>query len=173
MRSGEKGVTLVELIIALGLVSIVFYFIWNFMIGAIKDSGDLGNKMAVQDTVNQLMNNLQRDVQEASLPISSSDDLEGIAKIIAPDGDDEKKSIILKKPENVTVTYEYDPVNAVVTYTKEDDGEEVDTRQYENITEFIINFSDKKNGLKATVSGRIDETSNHSLTNEFFTRNTM
>ena len=66
----NKGVTLVELIIAMALIFIVLPFAWNYINSSIQDNATINNKVAVQSSVNSLMNQLQKDVQEARYPIN-------------------------------------------------------------------------------------------------------
>jgi len=185
MRSNEKGITMVEVILVMALLFVILPILWDYMNSALVDSANINNKVVVQTSVNQLMNNMQRHVQEASMPITySATDLHGEAASVAEDKIGSDGSIILRKPGNVFVTYSYDKERAVVTYVKEDD-ENPDQAEYSNIVKFdvvrlgsdMISESGetvkKVNGLRITITGRIDEKSNYTLTNEYYTRNTI
>ncbi|MBP3285235.1 MAG: hypothetical protein J6M02_07040 [Clostridia bacterium] len=180
MRSDEKGITMVELIIVMAMFFVVLPLIWNYINGAIEDSANVSNKMVVQTTVNQLMNNMQQNVQEASMPVTySSADLEGKEN-------ESGGSIEIRKPGGITATYTYDPDTATVKYEMEDAEDNLlDSAEYGNIAEFIVKRMSsnvdsesgedlmKVNGLKITITGRIDKKSNYSLSNEYYTRNTI
>ena len=108
MRSNERGITIVELIIATGLFFGVITLVWSFMDGALTDSANINNQMVVQTSVNQLMNNIQKHVQEASMPISDvPGDISCISEKLAGTGAGVEGEIMLKKPGGVSVTYSY------------------------------------------------------------------
>lgn len=181
MRSNEKGITMVEVIVVMALLFVILPILWDYMNSSLVDSANINNKIVVQTSVNQLMNNMQQHVQEASMPITyTSSDLHGNAETEV-DG-----SIVIRKPGGISVTYSYDSERAVVTYVKEDDeGEILDRAEFSNIVKFDVVrkwtevISDggietpKINGLSITITGRIDEKSNYTLTNEYYTRNTI
>ena len=178
MRFGEKGVTLVELIVVVSLFFVVLPLIWYYINSSIEDSANINNKIVVQTSVNQLMNNMQKHIQEASLPITTSgEDIDGEAAKIAEDGVGSGGSITLNKPNDITVTYKYDPDTASVTYTMRDEDGVVDTAEFNYIVKFVVkrmeNEQHKIGGLYITAVGRIDDKSNYTLTNEYYTRNTM
>ena len=167
-RSAENGITLVELIIAVGLFFVIIPLIWNYINGAVEDSSDINNKIIVQTSVNQLMNSLQKNVQEATLPITTDD---------ANNIEHGNGTLVLRKPGNVVVTYSFDEENAVVSYKMVNDDGEIDSTEYRNIVGFTVEFQENdkmiKNGIKVSVVGGIDSKSNYSLTNEYYTRNTF
>lgn len=189
MRSGEKGVTMVELIVVVALIFVILPIIWDYINGSILDSANINNKVAVQTTVNKLMNNIEQQVQEASNPVTETvTALHGVAKSVDDDASGAGGSITIKKPNGVLVSYTYDPEREVVTYNKsvkDGSGETADSAEFDYIVKFDVvplgsNVTSdsgdvimKVNGLKVTIVGRIDNKSNYTLTNEYFTRNTI
>lgn len=186
MRSSEKGVTLVELIVAVSLVSVILFLIWNYVNGAFLDSVDVGNKMIVEASVNQLMNNIQKHVQEASLPITTdSTDFVGESALIAENKIGVPGTLLIRKPGGIIVTYEFNNSEGIVRYEMKKGEEIIDSGKYEHISKFGVEFRPAKgadeeenkkivtNGVKVNVVGRIDSKSNYSLTNEYYTRNTL
>lgn len=189
MRSGEKGVTLVELIVVVALIFVILPILWDYINSAILDSANVNNKVMVQTTVNKLMNNIEQQVQEASNPLTETTTaLHGVAESVDEAGDGVGGSITIKKPNDVSVTYTYDPEREVVTYNKnvkEGSSEVADSAEFDYIVKFDVvplgsNVTSESgevimrvNGLKITIVGRIDSKSNYTLTNEYFTRNTI
>ena len=183
MRTGEKGITMVEIIIATALFFVVIPLIWNNINSSIEDSANINNKMLVQTSVNALMNNIQKNVQEASMPITDSpENIECEADSIAEDGEGSGGSIKLLKPGGVVVTYTFDDEAETVKFTMKDkDDNLLDAGGYEHISKFSVEYKHsetepgvhKVNGLSVTVVGRIDKKSNYTMTNEYYTRNTI
>jgi len=182
MRSRERGITLVEIIIVVALMFVVLPFAWDYINGAVQDQANVTNKNIVQTSVTQLMNNMQQQVQEASFPIMEKEDvggLRGSAKTEESEG--AGGSITLNKPDGVTAKYTYDEETATVSYELKDKVQLIDSAEYGNISEFtVIPVLTEKddgtkpiNGLNITIVGRIDDKSSYSLTNEYYTRNTI
>jgi len=179
MRSDEKGFTMVEVIVAVALFAIVMPLIWNYLNGAFVDSANINNKVAVQTTVNSLMNNIQKHVQEASNPITDTpSDVSCKADTKGESG--VGGSIKILKPGNIIVTYTYNNEAAAVEYNMSRSGEQIDSGKFDNISEFVVEFKtvnvegeEIPKGIKVTVVGKIDDKSKYSLTNEYYTRNTI
>jgi len=182
MRSDERGITLIELILAVTILFSIITLSWSFVNSSVEDSADINNKIIVQTSVNQLMNNIQKNVHEASLPITDEDeDVEFIAESLAGEGEGKGGSITLNKPKGIRVTYTYKEDKEVVEYEMLDfDGEVIDSAEYGNISNFSVEYkpfpreeNNPVNGLQVTVVGRIDSKSNYSVTNVYYTRNTI
>ncbi len=187
----NKGVTLVELIIAMALIFIVLPFAWNYINSSIQDNAVINNKVAVQSSVNSLMNQLQKDVQEARCPINpNSEDYADVKTdgflICKPNAYDEEGNIIYQ-----SVIYKFDEENRKVTIVNGIklnspeigeaeygiDDSNATYNEFDFIKTFIlekeINSSGVNNGIKIDIRGEIDSKSGYSLNNVYYTRNTI
>ena len=187
----NKGVTLVELIIAMALIFIVLPFAWNYINSSIQDNATINNKVAVQSSVNSLMNQLQKDIQEARYPINPNledyiDVKDDGFLICKPNAYDEEGNTVYQ-----SVIYKFDEENRKVTIVngirlvppamgKTEygiDDSNANYNEFNFIKKFIlekeINSSGVNNGVKVEIRGEIDNKSGYSLNNVYYTRNTI
>ena len=187
----NKGVTLVELIIAMALIFIVLPFAWSYINSSIQDNATINNKVAVQSSVNSLMNQLQKDVQEARYPINpNSEDYIDVKAdgflIRKPNVYDEEGNTVYQ-----SVIYKFDEENRKVTIMNGIklvppgigeteygiDDSNATYNEFNFIKTFIlekeINSSGVNNGIKIDIRGEIDSKSGYSLNNVYYTRNTI
>ena len=187
----NKGVTLVELIIAMALIFIVLPFAWSYINSSIQDNATINNKVAVQSSVNSLMNQLQKDVQEARYPINpNSEDYIDVKAdgflICKPNVYDEEGNTVYQ-----SVIYKFDEENRKVTIMNGIklvppgigeteygiDDSNATYNEFNFIKTFIlekeINSSGVNNGVKVEIRGEIDNKSGYSLNNVYYTRNTI
>lgn len=188
---GNRGVTLVELIIVVALMFIVLPFAWNYINSSIEDSANINNKVAVQSSVNALMSQLQKDIQEARYPINPNKedyiDVEDDGFLICkPRTSDESGNIVEQ-----SVLYKFDEENRIVEVINgvklitpgsgeteyEIDISDATTGRYDYIKEFTLekveNSDGVNNGVKVEIRGEIDQKSGYSLSNVYYTRNTI
>lgn len=188
---GNRGVTLVELIVVVALMFIVLPFAWDYINSSIEDSANINNKVAVQSSVNTLMNQLQKDIQEARYPINPNvedyidAETEGFL-ICKPNAYDESGKIIYQN-----VLYKFDEENRSVEIingvklTPPESGEteygiddtDATMGRYDYIKTFslekVYNSNKVNNGVKVEIRGEIDQKSGYSLSNVYYTRNTI
>lgn len=187
----NKGVTLVELIIAMALIFIVLPFAWNYINSSIQDNATINNKVAVQTSVNSLMNQMQKDVQEARYPINPNTedyiDAESDGFLICkPNAYDDEGNTVYQ-----SVLYKFDEENSRVTVVSgiklvppgigETEYGIDDSNASYNRFDFIksfdlerqINSNGINNGVKIEIRGEIDSKSGYSLNNVYYTRNTL
>lgn len=192
---GNRGVTLVELIIVVALMFIVLPFAWNYINSSIEDSANINNKVAVQSSVNALMSQLQKDIQEARYPINPNTGeytkVEGKGFLICkPRTFDESGNVVEQN-----VLYKFDEENRIVEVINgvqlitpgsgetdyEIDISDATTGRYDYIKTFklekVYNSDDVNNrvnnGVKVEIRGEIDQKSGYSLSNVYYTRNTI
>lgn len=188
---GNRGVTLVELIVVVALMFIVLPFAWNYINSSIEDSANINNKVAVQSSVNTLMNQLQKDIQEARYPINPNvEDYIDVKTdgflICKPNAYDESGEIIYQN-----VLYKFDEENRRVEIINgvklippesgeteyEIDISDATTGIYDYIKTFnlekVNNSNNVNNGVKIEIRGEIDQKSGYSLSNVYYTRNTL
>jgi len=189
----NKGVTLVEIIIATALIFIVLPIIWNYIISSVEDTATLNDKMAVQGSVNALMTQLQRDIQEARCPINPNTSKyikihEGSFKflICKPNSNTNNDG----KPQNVV--YEWNKDKKIVTlyqgvtlippktgsntseteYDVDLDEEGIDIATYDYISDIELKKVGN-NGIDVYIRGEISEKAGYTLNNTYYTRNTV
>lgn len=170
-------------------------FAWDYMNSSIEDTATINNKVAVQTSVNALMTQLQRDIQEARCPINPNSE-----NYIGIDDDGnfglDKDGFLICKPNGTgdnlyqSVLYEFDKENkkVIVTsglriyqpagigtdeYDKAEDGPNVTKGEYNFIKEITLKRNDKKDGIEVYIRGEIDSKSGYTLTNTYYTRNTI
>lgn len=177
----NKGVTLVELIVVMALIFLVLPFAWDYINSSVQDNVTLNNKMAVQGSVNALMTQLQRDIQEARYPINplldSSDN--------SVYRDVNKEGFLICKPGDTSVIYTFDEDEKKV-YVKNNlklnrndfildsiDDTDAETLEYQYIDTFSLTLKEDGNGVEVYIRGKIDEKSGYTLTNTYYTRNTI
>lgn len=196
----NKGITLIEIIVALTLMMIVLPFAWDYINGSIKDTATINNKVAVQNSVNALMTQLQRDIQEARCPINPNEkiyvgnkDLDGeFGFYTGGKFGIGEYGVLICKPDGEgndygSVLYEFDEVNKKVTvssglkigrtggsgdYDKLENGENTIVGDYNFIKEITLTRVGE-NGVKVYIRGGIDSKSGYTLTNTYYTRNTI
>jgi len=179
MRIDEKGITMVEIIIAVSLFFVIMPIIWSNINSSIEDSANINNKILVQTSINALMNNIQKNVQEASMPITDLvRNIDCEADSVAEDGEGEDGSVRLLKPGGVVVTYTFDSETETVKFVMTDrHGDTIDAGGYEYVSKFAVDYKESEenevNGLSVTVVGKIDSKSSYTMTNEYYTRNTI
>lgn len=177
----NKGVTLIELIIVIGLIALIIPLYWYYINSSVEDDAVINDKILVQSSVNALMNQLQRDIQEARNPINPSSDY----TTVKDDG------FLIRKPESIegkfqSVLYKFDEDNnkVIVTYNLKltitgnnveiNDVESPD--KYTSEYNFIEDFSLTKegtDGVKVMIDGKISNKSHYNLSNTYYTRNTI
>jgi type II secretory pathway pseudopilin PulG len=187
----NRGITLIEIIVALALMMLIIPIAWNFMNSSVKDTATINNKVAVQSSVNALMTQLQRDIQEARCPINSNNEnyvgIDENGKIGI-----KEEGFIIRKPgadENPqSVSYEFDAENKKVVVTSglrlkvptfgstefvidEENSNKV-IAEYDFIKEFTLKRVGD-NGVEVYIRGEIDSKSGYTLTNTYYTRNTI
>lgn len=188
---GNRGFTLVELIVVVALMFIILPFAWNYINSSIEDSANINNKVAVQSSVNALMSQLQKDIQEARYPINPNKedyiDVEDDGFLICkPRTSDESGNIVEQ-----SVLYKFDEENRIVEVINgakliipgsgeteyEIDISDATTGRYDYIKEFSLekveNSDGVNNGVKVEIRGEIDQKSGYSLSNVYYTRNTI
>jgi prepilin-type N-terminal cleavage/methylation domain-containing protein len=74
LKKNNKGITLIEVIVVLGVIGLMAPIIMNYVIEAFKNNATLTEKVRIQTTVSALMNNLERNIKEADIPITQSAD---------------------------------------------------------------------------------------------------
>lgn len=190
----NKGITLIELIVALALMMLVLPFAWDYMNSGIQDSATINNKVAVQTSVNALMTQLQRDIQEARCPINPNSE-----SYIGIDDDGnfglDTDGFLICKPngtgENLyqSTLYEFDEENKKVIVTSGLKIYQINgfgSNEYgidysnSNVTtgdyNFIKDITLKRigdNGIDIYIRGELDSKSGYTLTNTYYTRNTI
>lgn len=177
----NKGITLVELVVVIGLIFLVLPFAWDYMISSVEDSATITNKVAVQNSVQALMNQLQKDIQEGRYPINPTDKYDEI---------DSENGFLICKPGDTSVIYKFDLTKKQVTLKdnlrleREDltikavnETPETNVGVYDYIKEITLEkVSDSdgvNNGIKVYIRGEADEKSGFTLTNTYYTRNTI
>lgn len=182
----NDGITMVELIIVMGLLAIILPFGWNYVNSGIEDNVTLNNKMMVQNSVNALMNQLQRDIQEARYPINPNvteyiDVTNDGFLICKPNGTDDTGNIVY---QSVLYKFDDDENKVIVEFglkldspgPGETDYDIIDDNatkgEYNYIEEFSLTKIDN-NGIKVYIRGQIDDKSGYTLTNTYYTRNTL
>ena len=160
----NKGFSLVELIIVMACLGFVILFFWNVLNSTSEDSYTIGHKIEVQNSVTSLMNQIEKDVQEAKI-FSISADAKGI--IVA-----DNFNHFYKFADTSDIEYEFDDENFFVTRTH---GEE--STVFNNITEFsMFPIENEKYGVEVKIvgnkEGKTYEKTRYSLSSTFYTRNT-
>ena len=194
----NKGVTLVELIIAMALIFLVLPFAWDYINSSLLDSATINNKNMVQSSVNALMTQIQRDIQEARCPINPNSEtyvdvkndgflickpmVDGSYQSVLYEFNEAEKKVVVKmgielvppgideteygiREENITVTEYVYIKNFNLTQVFDID---VDDEVYDDAKVNKVN-----NGVKVEIRGEIDEKSGYTLTNTYYTRNTI
>lgn len=182
----NKGITLVELIVVLALILIVIPFAWDYMNSSLEDSATINNKVAVQSSVNALMTQLQRDIQEASRPINSNDEDYIGSKELGADNEGRLETgtegFLIRKPDRdgkkQSVLYEFYEDGKKVVVTSGLDFEDPTDTSESTVAEynFIKDIKLKKvgeNGVDVYIRGELDSKSGYTLTNVYYTRNTI
>ncbi len=187
----NRGFTLVELIVVVALMFIILPFAWNYINSSIEDSANINNKMVVQSSVNSLMSQLQKDIQEARYPINPNTSKytkveENGFLICKPRTFDESGNFI-----DQNVLYKFDEENRIVEVMNgvqlitpgsgetdyEISTDNATTGRYEYIKAFklekVYNSDKVNNGVKIEIRGEIDQKSGYSLSNVYYTRNTI
>lgn len=175
MLKRNKGFTIVEVIMVISCLSLVTLFFWSILSSSSEDSYTLTEKVEVQTNVTALMNQIEKDVQEAEI-YSVSASSAGIM---------EEVDATTFKFKNIE--YSFDKENRVVTRTEElEDGSEM--LIYGDITELDMeNVTGNKYGVKVEIVGakviieNPDEPANYevvdktkySLNSTYYTRNTL
>lgn len=172
----NKGVTLIEVIVVVVLIFLVIPLFWNYINSSVEDNATINNKIAVQSTVNALMNRLQQDIQEARCPINPNTTEDEYMDI-------EDDGFLICKPENASVLYKLNKDTGVVTVYydlsllgKIENGkvknlELGNSETYNDINSITLTKIGEK-GLKVNIRGEIDSKSGYSLENTYYTRNT-
>lgn len=179
----NKGITMIEVIVVIALLFIILPFSWDYINSSLEDNSTLNNKMMVQNSVNSLMNQLQRDIQEARCPINPNvtnyiDVKEDGFLICKPNGLDEGNHIVY---QNVLYKFNESENKVVAEFGLELDGYRPDygiIRAGSTIGEYnyIKDISLDRvgdNGIKVYIRGEIDEKSGYTMTNTYYTRNTI
>lgn len=186
----NRGVTLVELIIVVAVMFIILPFAWNYINSSIEDSANINNKVAVQSSVNTLISQLQKDIQEARYPINPNGedyiDVKNDGFLICKPNAYDSGEIIYQN-----VLYKFDEENRrvdVINGVKlippgsgeteyEIDISDATTGRYDYIKTFnlekVYNSDNVNNGIKVEIRGEIDQKSGYSLSNVYYTRNTI
>ena len=146
----ESGFTIIEIVMAISLFSIFVIGTGAYIANAFKDSNYLASKLEIENSVDALMNNIERIVKMAGIPVLSGDKYENefIIRVQATgkkytfkcDGD----KVIVKEEDKIQSTYEY-----IEKMEVERQGD---------------------NGIKITLVGKGNK---YSITSTYYTRNTM
>lgn len=183
----NKGITLIELIVVLALIFLVLPFAWDYINSSLVESTTINNKNMVQSSVNALMTHVQRDIQEARCPINPNSDtyvdvktdgflickpkIEGTSQNVLYEFNEAEKKVVVKTGVEVRSP---DPRFGETEYKVEED--DVTVTEYVYIKDFKLTKVmdiDVNNGVEVYIRGEIDEKSGYTLTNTYYTRNTM
>lgn len=184
----NKGLTLIELVVVMALLFIILPFGWDYLNSGLKDSATVNNKIMVQNSVNALMNQVQRDIQEARCPINPNTTKyvnvigDGFLICKPTTMDDEGHDVyqsVLYKFEGNKVTAEFgkklqfpNPTNGETEHTIVP-GITGNVGVYDFIEEFRLDLTADRKGIEVYIKGKIDDKSSYVLTNTYYTRNTV
>lgn len=165
MDKRNKGLTLAELILALGLFVLVSGIVGKYIVDTFRDNATIANKVMLQTTVSALMNDLERNIVEADIPVLTETSDNEVSAELA-------KTIEIRKPGGAISRFSFEPDEKVVTYNEIDNEDNiVSTVTFANIVKF---YAEKvgNNGLIVEVRAEATRAS-YELKNTYYTRNTI
>lgn len=181
----NKGVTLIELIVVVALILVAIPIYWYYINMSVKDNATLNDKVAVQTSVNTLMNQLQRDIQEARNPINpNTNNYTDIGDdgflICKPEASDGKYQSVLYKfndtTHTVTGTYNLklsiEVGEDIDILDNTNDSPDMYVSEYNYINDISLT-KDGETGIKVMIDGEIKDKSHYKLSNTYYTRNTI
>lgn len=167
----NRGITLVEVIIALGILGTITVFFWTILNSSSRDSYTITDKMYVQNSVAKLMNTIEQDIKEANIY----------------DFPDNERGIITNSADNKIYVFsnDIDDTNAI-RYTFDSEKYTVEREKagssvtYDSIISFSMEqIMGEKYGAKVDIIGGKDaegeglDKTRYSLSSTYYTRNTL
>lgn len=154
----NEGLTLIEILVAFGIIAILVPVLMNFIPSAFDESIRTSRKVAVQTSVTALMNKFEQTIKEADNPISDNGYV--------------GNELIINKPSG-KIIFTYDQPNQKVICNEYDAEENIiETIEYNYISN--LNFIVKTGGYGAYVEvNGTNETAQYKLNNTYYSKNTL
>lgn len=145
MKNNNKGITLVELIITLGLTAVLFTLIAPLLITGVNFFGDSNNRVMDQTSLRRIMTDLSREIRDAQ-DVEVPEDGDG--KVIEVNG------LIYTFIEDDGEISKFNPDNNS-TVVVSNRVEEFNVTQTDTATGSLIEFTVRAEGQASTIVTKI------------------